>query len=78
MQRSIVAQNTRRIIAERGIKIRVVAEKAGYSMQQFSAMLNNRRIIKDCDVIAIANALEVTANDLFLVGQTDDRRASAS
>lgn len=65
MQESVVAQNTRRIIARQGVKNRAIAKRAGYSEQQFSAMLNSRRIIKDCDVAAIANALGVTPNDLF-------------
>lgn len=62
---SIVAQNTKRIINERGLKNRAVAEKAGYSEQQFSNMLNDRRVITWVDVLNIANALEVTPNDLF-------------
>lgn len=62
---SIVAENTKRIIKERGLKNRAVAEKAGYSDQQFSNMLNNRRIITCSDVMRIASALGVTPNDLF-------------
>lgn len=30
-----------------------------------SALLNDRRTIRDGDIIAIANALNVTPNDLF-------------
>ena len=39
-----VIPNIRRIINERGLKQYVVAEKAGYSKQQFSAMLTGRRL----------------------------------
>lgn len=65
MYESVIAENTRRIIADKGLKQKVVAAKAGFSEKQFSALMNNRRIIKDLDVIAIANALNVTPNDLF-------------
>ena len=65
MIHTAIADNTKRIIAERGLKNRAVAEKAGFSVQQFSALINKRKIIKDTDVMAIANALEVTPNDLF-------------
>lgn len=62
---SVVAQNTRRIINEHGLKNKAIAEKAGYSEKQFSNMLNGRRVITWIDIIKISNALEVTPNDLF-------------
>ena len=62
---SVVAGNVRRIIQERGMKNKAVAEKAGYSESQFSAILSNRRVIKAIDVAAISDALGVTPNDLF-------------
>ena len=65
MIRSAIAENTKSIIERRGLKQRAVAERAGFSIQQFSALLNHRKVIKDVDVIAIANALDVTPNDLF-------------
>lgn len=72
MTKSIIAENIGRIIDERGLKKRAVAERAGFSKSQFSAMLNNRRIIRDSDVIAIANALNVSPNELF--GYNPDNR----
>lgn len=65
MIQTAIADNTKRIIAERGLKNRAVAERAGFSVQQFSALINKRKIMKDTDVMAIANALGVTPNDLF-------------
>lgn len=65
MVQSTIAENTKRIIEHRGLKQKAVAKRAGYSIQQFSALLNHRKVIKDVDVIAIANALDVTPNDLF-------------
>lgn len=65
MIRSVTADNIKKIIARRGLKQKVVAELAGFSVQQFSALLNHRKVIKDVDVVAIARALEVTPNELF-------------
>lgn len=42
-----------------------VAKKAGYTPNAFSAMMSGRKMIKDTDVVRIANALEVDANELF-------------
>lgn len=65
MIQTAIADNTRRIITERGLKNRAVAERAGFSENQFSAILNKRRVVRDIDVIAIACALGVTPNELF-------------
>ena len=65
MVQNVIAENIRKIIDEKGLKHRAVAARAGFSDKQFSAILNRRRVIKDVDVAAIANALEVTPNELF-------------
>jgi len=65
MVQTSVAKNTKHIIEYRGLKQKAIAERAGFSIQQFNALLNGRKIIKDVDIIAIANALDVTPNDLF-------------
>lgn len=65
MQNQPVAGNVSFIISERGLKQKAVAERAGYSSQQFNDMLNGRKIIKPCDAIAIAEALGVDTNMLF-------------
>ena len=57
--------NIARIINEKGMKQCAVAERAGYSKQQFSDMLNGRKIIKPCDAYAISETLGATMNDLF-------------
>lgn len=63
----VLPENITRIISERGLKQGSVAKKAGYSIQQFSDMMNGRKIIKPCDALAIANTLEVTMNELYAV-----------
>lgn len=62
---SIVAPNVKEIINEKCLKQSAVARKAGYTDQQFSAMMNGRKVIKDTDVLRIATALSVDANALF-------------
>jgi len=74
--KSIIAENAKRIIADKGLKQRAVAEKAGYSQQQFSAMMCNRRIVQDTDVMAIANALNVTPNELFGIGEDQEAKGA--
>ena len=61
----IVADNAKRIIEEKGLKQSFVATRACYHVKTFNAMLNGRKVIKDIDVLRIANALEVTPNELF-------------
>ncbi len=65
MVRSVVAENTKRIIRERGYKQKAVAERIGYKEQVFSNLLNGRRVITDCDILAISNGLDVSPNELF-------------
>ncbi len=57
--------NISKAINERGMKNIAVAEKAGYTAKQFSDMLNGRRIIKPCDILAIADALDMSVDELF-------------
>lgn len=52
-------------VKARGMKYGAVAERAGFSKQQFSDMLNGRKIIKPCDILAISNALEMDVGELF-------------
>ena len=66
---------TKKIIQERGIKQKVIAEKAGYTEQQFSNMLNGRKIIECVDVWRISEALGVTPNDLFGITSPDQKGA---
>lgn len=62
----MLPRNIAKIIKELGLKNNVVAEKAGYTPQQLSDMLNGRRIIKPCDVLAISDALNVGVDELFM------------
>lgn len=67
---AVLPANIIRIIQEQGLKQRAVAERAGYSPQQFSDMLNGRKIIKVCDTFAISEALGVDVAALYAAGQS--------
>lgn len=60
-----VCKYIKRIIDSKGLKQKSVAIKAGYTEQQFSNLLNGRKIFSAYDVLRIANALDVMPNDLF-------------
>ena len=57
------------IIAEKGLKQGRVAQKAGFTPQEFSDMLNGRRLIKACEIPRIAEALGVSVNDVYFAGE---------
>ena len=62
---SIVAPNVKRIIKQKCLKQSAVATRAGYTPNQLCSMLKGRKIIKDIDIMNIAIALGVDANELF-------------
>lgn len=62
------ARGLREIIAEKGLKNLYVAEKAGFTAQELSDMLNGRRLIKACDIPRLAEALEVKTDDIYETG----------
>lgn len=61
----IVANNIRKILDDRGLKQKAIAEKAGYSEKQFSNLLCERKKMNPEDILKIAKVLEVTPNDLY-------------
>lgn len=61
----IVANNIRKILDNRGLKQKAIAEKAGYSEKQFSNLLCERKKMNPEDILKIAKVLEVTPNDLY-------------
>ena len=52
------------VIVEKGLKKQAVAQKIGMTPQQFSDLLNGRRIMKVTDVIPICEALDISPNEL--------------
>lgn len=64
-----IIENIRRLINERGMKQVAVAERAGFTGQEFSNLLNGRKALAAVYIPRIAGALDVTCNDLFAVPQ---------
>lgn len=62
---SPVADNISKIIEKRGLKQKVIAEKAGFTQQSFCDVLYGRRILKISETKKIANVLNVSVDDLF-------------
>jgi hypothetical protein len=63
-----LTKGLRIIIAEKGFKNLYVAESAGFTSQEFSDMLNGRRLIKACDIPKFAKALNVKLDDIYAIG----------
>lgn len=65
---SVVAENMKRIISDKGLKQASIALKAGFTPQELNDMLNGRRIMRAIDIAQILEVLKdvgVDANDLF-------------
>ena len=60
-----VADNIAEINNNKGLKKKAVAEKAGYSEQMLSDMLNGRKLIKIVDLERLRAALGVGIKELF-------------
>lgn len=60
-----VASNVSRIIEEKGLKQKAVADMANLSSQSLNDIINGRRILKVSETCALAKALDVDANELF-------------
>ncbi len=63
-------QNIKNIIEQRGYKKKVIAEKMGYKENQFSDLLNGRRIVRLDDIIKLCDLLEVQPNELIVQDKT--------
>ncbi len=64
-----IALGIKRVMAEKGMYQKYVAEKAGFSEQQLSDMLNGRKIIRAEYIPQISKALEVNVAELFAMGK---------
>lgn len=60
------------IIKTKGLKRVYVAQKAGYSAQELSDMINGRKLIKACDIPKLATVLGVTIDDIYEAGKRGD------
>lgn len=72
-----IINNIKRILAAKGMKQIVVAERAGFSPQEFSNMLNERRKLLRVEYMpAIAEALDVDIHELYQREEVSKENAS--
>lgn len=64
-----VAIGIRKIMLRKGMYQKVTAERAKFTEQQFSDMLNGRKIIRAEYLPRIAKALEVDVMDIYIAGK---------
>lgn len=62
-----VAANLKRCIEEQGLKKKTVAAKAGLTQNELADIFGSRRILKVCEVPAVAEAVGVSVEKLFQV-----------
>ena len=62
---TLVQGNLIRVINEKGLIKTRVAERAGLSVQSFSAILNGRKVIRADMVPSLAAAVDVPISELF-------------
>ena len=60
-----VLQNIKNIIKDKGYKKKAIAAKMGYTENQFSDLLNGRRIVRLDDIILLCDLLEVQPNEII-------------
>lgn len=65
MEHELIVLNIRKLICEKGFLQKFIAEQSGFSQQEFSDLLNGRRVLKAEYIPRIAKALGVTPNDLY-------------
>lgn len=75
--RGSVAGGIQKIIKEKGLMQKYVAEKSGFTVQQISDMINGRKLILAEHLPKIANALGVSVMDIYIAGETDDRQEAS-
>lgn len=63
-----VAAGIDKIIHDSGFIQKVIAEKAGFTNQQFSDMLCGRKVIRADYIVPIAKALKVTVQEIYDAG----------
>ncbi len=65
MSNECMVESIKEIISRNGIKQKVIAERAGFTEQMMTDMLNGRKIIKAEFVPRLCKALGVSPNRLF-------------
>ena len=66
-----LTENIKKIIKIKGMKQGVVAERAGFTPQEFSNILNGRKLLRAEYLLSVANGLGVEVNDLYCVDKKE-------
>ena len=61
----VLSKNIRKLINEKGLKQKAVANRCKINERNFSNMLCNRQLIRPEHIPMIASALDVSIDDLF-------------
>lgn len=69
MAKDPIALAIKDILAEKGLVQCAVAQRAGFSANQFSNMLHDRQIIKAAHLIPISAAMGVTPGEIYAAGE---------
>ena len=67
-----VARGIKNIISEKGLIQKVVAQRAGFTEQQLSDMLNGRKVIRVDYLPSLAKSLVVKISDIYDAGKCED------
>lgn len=66
---SNIAMGIKQAMLSKGVRQKFVAERAGFTSQQFSDMLSGRKVIKADYLPAIAKAIGVGIDELYAAGR---------
>lgn len=70
-----VAKGIESIIRDKGYLQGVIAARAGFSVQQFSDMINGRKIIRADYLVPIAKAMGVSVQEIYEAGTVKEANA---
>ena len=62
------SENVYKILKDKKMNQSAVARAAGMTPKEFNAILRNRKLLREENIIPICEALEVEPNDLFKRG----------
>ena len=60
-----ISNNVKRIIREKGLKQKYIAEKMGITERKLSDILNGRKVIDEGIIMSLYDTLNVEPNELF-------------
>lgn len=68
------ASGLKAVITDKGLKHVYVAHEAGMTAQELSDMINGRRLIKVCDMVKLADVLDMVIDDICKAGLAKNKK----